>query len=81
MTLIRRCHSPFAGALRPHSGRGWARRPFEDARSRELICRGFASFSVAGGQQGSHMTRQLKVISCSAGAFSKILVEKYPIER
>ncbi len=69
------------GCLRPYSGRGGARRQFEDAASCELICRGCASLSVARARQGSHMTRRLKVISGSAGAFSKILVQKYPIER
>jgi len=69
------------GASTPNSGGGGARRQFEDAASYERICRGCASLSIARAQQGSRMTRWLKVISRSAGAFSKTHVQKYPIER
>ena len=78
--FVGRWHNPFTDALRPHSGGGGTRHQFEDAASCERICRGCASLSVARARQGSRMTR-LKVISCSAGAFSKTLVQKYPIER
>lgn len=78
--FVGRWHNPFADALRPHSGGGGTGRQFEETDSCERIRRGCASLSVVRARQGSRMTRRLKVISCSAGAFSKTLVQKYPIE-